>query len=315
MSCFQLMSNSIYGQLLRNPRKDRNLELVRTAKRFIKLLAKPTTTGFTIFGKDLVAVDRKPAVIRMRNLPAAGVAVLDLSKKLMMELYWRLKEQLGKRMVLCFTDTDSLAVRIETPDLVADLRPLMDILDTSSLPKNHALYDGRFARCQGRLKIEYGAHKVLRFAGVRAKCYALDLADAEGNRSAIYKAKGVNKGALRRSVNFEDYKRCIFDGVAKYVQFNSIQTDRRHNLYTLEQRKVALQNFDNKRRILNTGRTMAFGYNPPEVNVKKKKRKKKKKFCVCMWQALTPVVAPVLQDELDSEDEDLLDVMMGLAEE
>lgn len=258
------MSNSIYGQLLRNPRKDRNIELVRTAKRFRKLLAKPTSTGFTIFGDDLVAVERKPAVIRMKNLPAAGVAVLDLSKRLMMDLYWRLKNQLGDRMTLLFTDTDSLAIHVETPDLVGELRPLMDILDTSSLPKDHPLYDETFARCQGRLKIEYGAHDIVRFAGVRAKCYALDLEHAGGG-SVVYKAKGVQKGALKRSVTFEDYKRCVFESVSKFVTFHTIQTDRRHHLFTLRQTKVALQNFDNKRFIEPCGvKTRAFGYNPPD---------------------------------------------------
>lgn len=262
------MSNSIYGQLLRNQRKDRNIELVRTAKRFKKVMASPTTTGFTVFGKDLVAVERKPAVIRMKNLPAAGVAVLDLSKRLMMDLYWRLKEQLGERMILLFTDTDSLALHLETKDLVADLTPLMDILDTSSLPRDHPLYDGQYARCAGRLKIEYGSYDVLEFAGVRAKCYALDMVNADGEK-VVMKAKGVNKGALKRTVSFADYKRCVFEGVTKFVTCHSIQTDRKHHLYTLKQTKVALQNFDNKRFLAPCGkRTFAFGYNPPDEEVR-----------------------------------------------
>lgn len=257
------MSNSIYGQLLRNPRKDRKLDLVRTAKRFRKLVAQPTFKSFTVFGDDLVAVERTPNVVRLNNLPAAGVTVLDTSKKAMLELYWRFKDQFQARMELLLTDTDSMFMEIQSEDLVADLRPLMDILDTSGLPTTHPLYDARFARVQGRLKIEYGAFNILEYAGVRSKVYALDLESAATGQAAVLKCKGVQKHALRKSVNFDDYKRCIFDGVTKGVKFNSIRTDGQHRLFTVEQSKTGLRNFDNKRFIEACGiKTRAFGYNP-----------------------------------------------------
>jgi len=254
------MSNSVYGQLLRNPRKDRHMELVRTPARLRKLMAKPTTKGFKIFGEDLVLVERLPTTIRLDNLPAAGAAVLDLSKRLMMRLYGRLRDQFGPRMDLLLTDTDSLAVELRTPNLVQDLRPLMDILDTSSLPQDHPLYDPQYARVQGRLKIEYGHFHIKRLAAVRSKVYALDLTSTTGD-AVVYKAKGVQKAALKRTVAFEDYKRCVFEGVAKPVTYHSIRTDGSHNLFTVRQTKVGLLNFDNKRYILPCGiRTRAFGY-------------------------------------------------------
>lgn len=254
------MSNSVYGQLLRNPRKDRHVELVRTAVRFRKLMAKPTTKGFKIFGDDLVLVERQPNKIRMDNLPAAGVAVLDLSKRLMMRLYGRLQDQFGPRMDLILTDTDSVCLELRTPDLVEDLRPLMDILDTSTLPVQHPLYDPQFARHQGRLKIEYGNFHIRQIAAVRSKVYALDLTSATGD-AKVYKAKGVHKAALNRTVTFDDYKRCVFEGVLKPVTYTSIRTDGRHNLYTMRQTKNGLVDFDNKRFIMPCGiRTRAFGY-------------------------------------------------------
>jgi len=260
------MANSLYGQLLRNPRSDKNIELVRTAVRFRKLMSKPTTKGFKIFGEDLIAVERQPTVIKMNNLPAAGVAVLDLSKMLMQKLYWRMKDQFGPRMEMLLTDTDSLAVSLRTDDLVGELRQLMDILDTSSLPPEHPLYDPQYARVQGRLKIEYGRFHIRKCAAVRSKCYALDLVNETGE-NVIYRCKGIQKAALKKNVTFEDFKSCVFDSVAKQVAFHTIRTDGRHRLFTVQQTKYALRNFDNKRFILPCGvRTRAYGYHPVDVN-------------------------------------------------
>lgn len=79
--------------------------MVRTTKRFRKLVAKPSFKGFVKFGADLVAVERAPLKVCMRQCIAAGVTVLDLSKKTMLEHYWRLKGQFGDRMTLLFSDT------------------------------------------------------------------------------------------------------------------------------------------------------------------------------------------------------------------
>ncbi|XP_034250642.1 uncharacterized protein LOC117651037 [Thrips palmi] len=260
---WKIFANVIYGQLLMNPRLHRKVDLVRTGEEFRKLAAQSTFKSFTIFADELVAVERAQSVVRMNNLPTAGLTVLDTSKKLMMEIYSELKNKLGSRMKLLVTDTDSLGVEIETSDLVADLRSLMPILDTSGLPKDHPLYDQTYARVQGRLKIEYGHFNILRFCGVRAKVYSLDVAGVKGERSVVMKCKGVNKSALRRTVTFDDYKNCVMNGAAKYVKSSSILTDRRHNLFTVAQTKSCLRNFDGKRYILDCGiKTHSYGYDP-----------------------------------------------------
>lgn len=256
---YKQFSNSTYGYLLRNPRFDRQVEIVCTPERMKKLVAKPTFKSFTIFDENLVAVEKAPSTIKLMQCVAAGVSVLDTSKKTMMELYWVLKGQFGKRMKTLFTDTDSLGVEIESPDIVGEMRNLNHVLDTSGLLPNHPLYSTQFARVQGRLKIEYGEMNILRFAAVRAKCYAIEMESQDKNIQNIYKCKGVKSVALKQSISFEDYKRCIFDNVAKQVKFHSLQSDGAHRVFTLHQQKYALRNFDSKRWILEDGyRTRAF---------------------------------------------------------
>ncbi|KAE8741577.1 hypothetical protein FOCC_FOCC012870 [Frankliniella occidentalis] len=252
---FKQLSNSTYGYLLRNPRSDRQVEIVRTPRRMRKLAAKPNFKSFTIFGEDLVAVEKTPAKIRLAQCVSAGVGVLDTSKKTMLELYWSLKGQFGDRMKTLFTDTDSQGVEIESPDIVGEMRNLEHILDTSGLLPTHPLYSTQYARVPGRLKIEYGEMTILRFAAVRAKCYAVEYETQDNNISNIYKCKGVQRNALKQGITFEDYKKCIFNDVQKQLQFCSLRSDGTHQIYTVKQCKTALRNFDNKRYILSDGCT------------------------------------------------------------
>lgn len=234
------------------------MEIVRTAERFRKLVGRPNFKSFTLFGEDLVAVESTPSVIRLDNLPASGLTILDTSKVTMLRLYWRLKGQFGSRMKVLFTDTDSFGVEITSNSIHEELSAIKDILDTSGLPRDHPLYDPSRSRQPGYLKIEYGHTDILAFAGIRPKCYCLDLGPTE---TVVMKCKGIQSAALYRSVSFEDYKNCIFKNVLKEVTCCSLRTDGKHHVYTMQQRKWALRNFDQKRYILPDGiHTRAFGY-------------------------------------------------------
>lgn len=159
---------------------------------------------------------------------------------------------------MCVCVSDSLAVALTTDHLNEELALLQPILDTSGLPKSHPLYDASKARIPGLLKLEYGSHHILRFAGIRPKCYALDL-EAPGQKNVVYKCKGVPRAALTRSTSFEDYKKCIFESIGKEFKFSSIRTDGEHRIYTVSQVRLGLRNFDCKRWIEACGiKTRAF---------------------------------------------------------
>jgi hypothetical protein len=258
----KLLSNSCYGQLLRNPRFDRNIEIVRTPIRFRKVVAKPSFKSFTIFGEDLIAVEKLPTEVKLDKCVFAGTTVLDYSKRTMHELYSTLKEQFKDRMKICFSDTDSMCVEVETNRINDELRAVSHIMDMSGFPPSHPLHSKEFQRVTGRLKVEYGDLHILKFVGLRAKCYALDM-EARGEKKTVLKCKGVQKSAMQRSVTFEDYKKCLFENLEKEVQFCSIRTDGKHRLFTLKQSKTALRQFDNKRWIQPDG-VITRAYRPPQ---------------------------------------------------
>ena len=68
----------------------------------------------------------------------AGMCILDLSKLHMYDFHYNvIKRQYGNKAKLLFTDTDSLAYDIETPNVYADMQRNSHFYDTSDYPSDH----------------------------------------------------------------------------------------------------------------------------------------------------------------------------------
>ena len=79
------------------------------------------------------------------------MCVLDLSKLCMYQFYYdTLKARYGGKVQLCYTDTDSLLVYIETENINADLIDMADQFDFSDYPANHPV-----RQTLGKEKMEY----------------------------------------------------------------------------------------------------------------------------------------------------------------
>ncbi|VEN43018.1 unnamed protein product, partial [Callosobruchus maculatus] len=63
--------------------------------------------------------------------------------------------------------------------------------------------------------------------------------------SVSKKAKGIQRSALKE-ITFDDYYKCLMDRTQVEIQQNFITTSK-HNVYTVEQKKVALSPYDDKR--------------------------------------------------------------------
>ena len=74
------------------------------------------------------------------------------------------------------------------------------------------------------------------------------------------KCKGVKKPVVKKSIQFDDYKKCLFTGKEQLRKMNVIRS-RGHEVYTEEVNKVALSSNDDKRIILGDGiHTLAHGH-------------------------------------------------------
>ena len=64
----------------------------------------------------------KKAEVKMNKLIYLGQVILDISKTLMYEFwYGYIKLKYGDKARLCYTDTDSLVIYVETEDFYKDI--------------------------------------------------------------------------------------------------------------------------------------------------------------------------------------------------
>ena len=257
---FKLMNNSVLGKTMENIRNRVDIRLVNSEKKAKKLAAKPNFKHCNIFDENLVAIHMKKTKLVFSKPVYLGMCILDLSKTLMYDFHYNYtKNKFSEKATLLFTDTDSLAYEIETEDFYKDISgDVREFFDTSNFPKDHAsgIEIGCNKKVVGTFKDEAGGKIISEFVGLRAKLYAYKMNEGKEEK----RCKGVKKAVVKRSINFEDYKTCLFTGKAKTRTMNVIRSHG-HELFTEEVNKIALSANDDKRVILEDGiHTLAHGH-------------------------------------------------------
>ena len=119
---FKLMNNSVFGKTMGNVRGRRDVKLIVTEKRRKKLVSKPNYDSCKQFTNDLMAIEMRKTAVLMDKPIAVGQARLDISKTLMYEFWYDyLKLQYQDKVKLCYMDTDSFIIHIETDDFFEDI--------------------------------------------------------------------------------------------------------------------------------------------------------------------------------------------------
>ncbi len=257
---FKLMNNSVFGKTMENVRKRVDVQLVNTEERAAKLTSRPNFKHLTIFNEDLSAIEMKKTKIVYNKPVYLGMSILDLSKTLMYDFHYNyIKSKYGDRAKLLFTDTDSLAYEIETEDFYKDISDdVKELFDTSNYPKDHpsGIPTGVNKKVVGMFKDEAGSNIIEEFVGLRAKLYAYKMFEGKEEK----KCKGVKKNVIAKDIKFNDYKKCLFEGVSQLRKMIVIRS-RNHEVFTEEVNKVALSCDDDKRVILpNRVNTLAHGH-------------------------------------------------------
>ena len=148
-----------------------------------------------------------------------GMCILDLSKTLMSDFYYNyVKQKLGDKAKLLFTDTDSLMYEIQTEDFYKDISA--DVKNRSDYPLNHPsdIPSGLNQKVLGMFKDEAGGEIIDEFVGLRAKLNSYKM--LQGKESKKYKR--VKKYVVKKSIVHEDYKKCLFAGKKQLRKMNVI---------------------------------------------------------------------------------------------
>ena len=242
------------GKTMENLRNRRTIDIVQHENKLKKLTAQPTFKSLTIFNEYLVAVERYKSNIKLNRPIYIGLSVLDLSKTLMYSFHYNYIKQKYPSSQLLFTDTDSLAYTITTPDIYEDMYTDKHLFDFSGYSSSSNYYNIENKKVIGKMKDELNGIPMREFVGLRAKLYAYTYDQTE-----VKKCKRVSSVAVKDSIIFADYKQSLMERKITSVGYHKIQSSL-HQLETVYQNKVALSFYDDKRYLLDDINSLPYGH-------------------------------------------------------
>ena len=132
------MNNSVFGKNMENLRNHRDIKLVTTNERRKKLVSEPNYHTCKQFDDNIMAIEMRKTSVFMNKPVYLGQAILDISKTLMYEFYYDyLKPKYGDNIRMCYMDTDSFFIHVQTEDFYKDIsNDVNKWFDTSGYDKN-----------------------------------------------------------------------------------------------------------------------------------------------------------------------------------
>ena len=174
------MNNAVFGKMIENVRKRRDIRLITNEDRRKKLVSQPNYASCTPFSTELMAIEIKKTRIYMDKPTLVGQAILDKSKELMYNFFYDyMKPKFGSRAQLLYVDTDSFMLPIKTDNFFDDTKDdLKEWCDTSRYDKNMILPDvfkqngSVNKKVIGQMKDEIGKGYMTEFVALSPKVYA-----------------------------------------------------------------------------------------------------------------------------------------------
>ena len=145
------------------------------------------------------------------------------------------------------------------------------LLDTSNYKKEDPLYDNSICCKIGCIKDEAAGAVFDEFVLLQPKMYSMSYL-GQTDEQSLRRAKGVQRDIVKTGLSHADFKRMyqdIFDVYANeedavegpsLVKRQRRFVSLRHQVYTVESKKVALRCRDNKRQWLGPNFSLPFGH-------------------------------------------------------
>ena len=187
-----------------------------------------------------------------------GQAILDLTKTIMYEFHYDyMIPKYGNRLKLCYMDTDSLIYSIKTKDFYSDISPDVESrFDISGYPNDRSgpLPIGKNKKVIGLMRDELGGEIMKEFISLRPKMCSYRAGNSEPK-----KCKGIKRCVVKKTVSFDNYKKCLFSGERSH-RSQLLFRSHKHEVKMLEVNKLALSREDDKRISINGVASYARGH-------------------------------------------------------
>eukprot|EP00732_Lithocolla_globosa_P001374 Lithocolla_globosa_v1_NODE_674_length_3463_cov_2.828052.p1 type:complete len:601 gc:universal NODE_674_length_3463_cov_2.828052:2865-1063(-) len=273
---YKLMNNSCFGKTIENVRNRKRIEIIVDEKQLQKAINKPIFKSRSQVNETTQIIQYKKTSVKLNKPIFVGCAILDLSKLDMLKFHYNtMHNKYGDKQTLLFTDTDSLAYKIQTNDVYNDIKTMKDQFDLSNYSKSHRLFDDTNNKQLFKMKDELEGNIMTEFIGLRSKMYSyLFLKNKEDKIHNEMRAKGIksvnmsDKGQrheadgsiVQNQIKHAHYHDALFNQSREKVEYKSIQS-KNHNIETKNLTKLGLSCYDDKRFILSNGiDTRSFGY-------------------------------------------------------
>ena len=152
-------------------------------------------------------------------------------------------------------DTDSLVYDIKTEDFYKDIVEDVETrFDTSGYVPGRPLPIGKNKKVIELMKDELGGKIMKEFISLRPKMYSYRVEESEPK-----KCKGIKKCVVKKTISFEDYKRCLLEG-SNIHRSQLMFRSNKHNVRTLEVKKLVLSREDDKRISIDGIASLAMGH-------------------------------------------------------
>ena len=116
------MNNLVFGKTMENVRNYRDIKIVTTERQRNKFASEPNYRTTKHISKNLLIMEMKKAEVKMNKPIYLGQVILDISKTIIDEFWYDyIKPKYGDKVQLCYIDTDSFVILIETEDFYKDI--------------------------------------------------------------------------------------------------------------------------------------------------------------------------------------------------
>ena len=201
------MNNAVFGKTMENSIKHRDIKLVTTDKKKIKLVSEPNYHTINYISEDLSIIEMNKTKVKIKKPIYLGLSILDISKILMYEFWYDyMKPKYNDKVKLCYMDTESFVMNIKTNDFYSDIaNDVEKSFDTSNYEVNRPLPTGKNKKVIGLMKDELGGKTITELVTLRPKTYSYLTNDGKEDK----KAKGTKKYIIKRMIKLDEYKNCL----------------------------------------------------------------------------------------------------------